>query len=173
MFVAACAREEVVVSEAREAKEFLYVDVPTLELREAPAQDAPVVATYRLGERVSILDGTGEWVEIRIGYEDSGWALRGQLAVNKSTFDSAGQARARFVRAPNAVLSPGGIVGHIYLQASVNTEGAVTDVKLIQNTTGSDPLAAQNVAALRKARFYPMIINGRTRPFIYDHVVNY
>lgn len=171
--LSACGSDPVEVAEARAAKEFLYVDVPELTLREAPDESAAAVATYKLGERVSILDQRDDWVEIRIGYDASGWAMRDALSERKSTFDSAGEAQARFVTPPNAVLSPEGTTGHIYLQASVNTEGAVVGVEVIQNTTGSDALAAQNAAALRKARFYPMIINQRTRPFIYDHVVNY
>lgn len=169
----ACSEEAVHVPEARTATAFLYVDVPELELRQSPTETAPVVATYKLGEQVSVLAEKDGWAEIRVGYDGSGWGRRDALAEEKSTFDSAGEAQARFVRAPNSVLAPPGVTGHLYLQASVNTEGAVVDVEVIQNTTGSESLAAQNTAALRRATFYPMIINGRTRPFIYDHVVNY
>lgn len=169
----ACAEEPVQVAEAREAKAVKYVDVPELQVRATPAADAEVVATYRLGETMSVLDERDGWSEVRLGYAESGWVPTEELAAEKSTFDSAGEAKPRFVTPPNPVFSPGGASGTIYLEAAVNTDGAVVDVKVIQNTTGNEALASQNVAALQKARFYPMIINGKPRPFVYDHVVNY
>lgn len=173
VIVAACGQEPVEVPEARQAKEFLFVDVPEAQIRERPAEDAPVVATYKLGDRVPVLGDRDGWSEIRIGYDESGWAKREELAAEKATFESAGQAKARFVDPPNPVFSPGGAKGQIYIEASVNSQGVVTEVKLVGNTTGSEALAQQNLQAIRKARFYPMIINGRARPFIYDHVVTY
>ena len=171
--LAGCGGEEVVVPEARATRAVMYVDVPELQVRKAPAPDAEVLATYRFGESISVLDERDGWSEVRMGYSDSGWVLKEELAAEKSTFDSASEATARFVTPPNPVFSPGGATGVIYLEAEVNTDGAVTGVKVVQNTTGSEPLAAQNVAALQKARFYPMVINGKARPFVYDHVVNY
>lgn len=168
-----CGGEPVEVAEARETREVLYVDVPELNVRKAPSPDAEVLATYRLGESISVLDERDGWAEVRIGYDDSGWVPREELASEKATFNSAGEASARFVTPPNPVFSPGGATGSIYLQAAVNTDGAVTKVDVVQNTTGSEALASQNVAALQKARFYPMIINGKARPFVYDHVVEY
>lgn len=168
-----CSQEVVHVPEAREAIAVRFADVPELEVREAPSADAPIVITYRLGESVSVLSEREGWAEVRVGYDDSGWVPLESLASEKATFESASEAKARFVTPPNPVFSPGGVEGMIHLEAAVNTEGDVTSVRVIRNTTGSEGLASQNVAALQKAKFYPMVIDGRTKPFVYDHVVNY
>jgi TonB family protein len=55
----------------------------------------------------------------------------------------------------------------------VNSDGDVIDVKVVQNTTGSRSLEAMNVAALRRARFVPIVRHGRRTPFVYDYHVSY
>jgi hypothetical protein len=63
--------------------------------------------------------------------------------------------------------------GEIYLEADVNTEGEVVTVRTITNTTGSEALVAQNTAALRAARFHPIVQKGERVKFKYYHRVTY
>ena len=79
---------------------------------------------------------------------------------------------ARFVKAPNSVISMTA-KGDIYIEADVNTDGDVVNTRIITNTTGNDALAAQNAAALRTAKFYPIMKNGERQPFKYYHRVTY
>ena len=61
----------------------------------------------------------------------------------------------------------------MYIEANVNDQGEVTSTKVITNTTGSAGLAAQNEAALRSARFYPIVQKGQRVPFVYYYRVDY
>ena len=63
--------------------------------------------------------------------------------------------------------------GEIYIEADVNTDGDVVATRIITNTTGSEALAAQNAAALRQAKFYPIVQSGERKPFKYYHRVSY
>jgi len=63
--------------------------------------------------------------------------------------------------------------GEIYIEADVNTSGEVTSLRVLTNTTGSPDLAAANVAALRTARFYPIVQKGERKAFKYYHRVTY
>ena len=66
-----------------------------------------------------------------------------------------------------------GARGEILLVANVNSDGEVIDVKVERNTTGSRSLEAMNVAALRRARFVPIVRRGKRTPFVYDYHVTY
>jgi outer membrane biosynthesis protein TonB len=55
----------------------------------------------------------------------------------------------------------------------VNTDGDVTSTTLIENSTGSPDLAEKNMAALRRAKFYPIMNRGERKPFKYDYRVDY
>jgi outer membrane biosynthesis protein TonB len=63
--------------------------------------------------------------------------------------------------------------GEIIIEAMVNTDGDVTSVKTTRNTTGSDALAFKNSAAIQGAKFYPIVVKGRRREFIYEYRVHY
>ena len=63
--------------------------------------------------------------------------------------------------------------GDVYIEADVNTDGEVTDVRMIQNTTGSEALGTQNMQALRQAKFHPILVKGERQKFKYYHRVTY
>ena len=63
--------------------------------------------------------------------------------------------------------------GEIYIEADVNTDGDVVSTRMITNTTGSALLASQNEAALKSARFHPIIVKGERQKFKYYHRVTY
>jgi len=66
-----------------------------------------------------------------------------------------------------------GAHGAIFIEANVNDQGEVTSTTVVVNETGRAALAAQNEAALRAARFYPVVQKGKRVPFIYDYRVTY
>jgi TonB family protein len=73
---------------------------------------------------------------------------------------------------PMSVSAPGAH-GEIYLEADVNSDGEVTAVRTLVNTTGSAALEAQNASALRSAKFFPIVRNNERTKFKYYHRVTY
>lgn len=170
----ACSKQPADAGPAIDTRETLrisYVGAPELEVREKPDAAAAVVAKYQNGEAVSILAEQGEWVEIRSG-SASGWAKQADLtdAAGKTAQEDDPQPTFRTMPAP---ISAPGAHGEIYIEADVNTDGDVVSTKIITNTTGSDALANQNEAALRGAKFHPIVQKGARTPFKYYHRVTY
>src|SRR6185436_9165229 len=121
-------------------------------------------------ETVSILARQGDWVEVRT-VDGSGWAHAKELITNSEAAMLKGET-PRFMVAP-AEVPNGGKRGEIGLEAKVNTDGVVFEVKTVKNTTGSEPLAIANAEALKNARFYPLIQNRQHLAFTYQHHVYY
>jgi hypothetical protein len=110
--------------------------------------------------------------QVRTG-DRAGWAHASELtdaAGKKAQDENVLQPKFRVMPLP---VSAPGAHGEIYFEANVNTDGDVTDVKLITNTTGSEALANQNAAALRSAKFYPIIQKNTRKPFKYYRKVTY
>lgn len=174
LLATACSPETPVVPEVTDTRgsiEVLYVAVPELSVREQPNDTAAVTATYPIGDAVSVLAKQGDWVEIRTG-ERSAWARAAELQTAQQQASGEENPKPQFQRMPLPISAPS-TRGEIYIEASVNTDGDVTDTRIITNTTGSTPLALQNEQALKAAKFYPMRIKGERKTFKYYHRVTY
>ncbi len=159
-------------SASRAAIAVEYVRESDLAIRQRPSDDAPVIATYSRGTSASVLSHRGEWDEIRVA-DRSGWARAKSLAsAAEAQQVEADNLSPRFRIPPAPVTSPGAH-GEIDLEASVNQDGEVTGVTTTLNTTGSSNLAEKNTAALRSARFEPIIQHGQRKPFTYEYRVHY
>jgi uncharacterized protein YgiM (DUF1202 family) len=170
----ACTKETPVVTETVDTREPLavkYVGAPELNVHEKASDASAVLATYQNGEAVSVLAEKGEWVEIRTG-DGSGWAKAEELTTAEGKTEQEDNPQPRFRVMPLPVSAPSAR-GEIYFEADVNSDGEVISVKTLSNTTGSDALAAQNGAALRSARFFPIVKDGSRKPFKYYHKVTY
>ncbi|HEY6138377.1 MAG TPA: SH3 domain-containing protein [Thermoanaerobaculia bacterium] len=167
----ACAKEPPREPPPRTPVAVEYVRGDSLAIHASPSEAAPVVARYGSGEAVSVLARKGEWSEVRTA-TGSGWARGQELASAAESKAQADNVKPRFRVAPAPVTQPGAR-GEIDLVASVNTDGDVIDVKVERNTTGSRSLEAMNVAALRRARFVPIVRHGKRSPFLYDYHVGY
>jgi uncharacterized protein YgiM (DUF1202 family) len=171
---AACAKEAPAVTETTDTREpvaIRYVGAPELPVRTQANDTAEVVATYQNGEAISVLAEKGEWAEIRLG-GGSGWVRAADLTTAEGKQASEDNPTPKFKVMPLPVSAPSAR-GEIYIEADVNSEGEVLTVRMITNTTGSNALAAQNSAALMKARFYPIMQDGEKKPFKYYHRVTY
>ena len=170
LLLLSCSRAPVAPpTDTREAIDMKHVTAPAMRVHAQPNDASPVVLTYENGESVAIMSQRGDWIEVRTG-DKTGWAHAGDAG-------SAGEAKAKgeevkFRLFPAPVSNPGAH-GEIYLMADVNTDGDVVDVKMLENTTGSDALAAENAAALKMAKFYPIVKGGERKPFQYFHRVSY
>ena len=175
LLLAACKPETAVTDttpmDTREPVAVRYVGAPELPVREQANDKAPVIATYQNGEAVSILVDKGEWVEVRSG-DRAGWARAADLTTAEAKRQEEDNPTPKFKVMPMPVSAPSAH-GEIYLEADVNSDGEVTSVRTIVNTTGSMALEAQNTAALRSARFYPIVRNNQRVKFKYDHRVTY
>ena len=172
---AACSREVPVTDttpiDTREPLHISYVGAPELVVRERADDNAPVVATFGNGEAISVLAEQGEWAEVRTG-DSSGWAKKADLttAAGKEAAEENPQAKFRVMPMP---VSAPSARGEIYIEADVNTDGEVTNVRMITNTTGSAVLGQQNMDALRQGKFYPIVVKGERQTFKYYHRVTY
>ena len=175
LLAAACSREAPVTDSApidtREPIRISYVGSPELAVRERADDGATVLATYGSGEAVSVLAEQGEWVEVRVG-DRTGWAKKSELTTAAAKEEAETNPQPRFRVMPMPVSAPSAR-GEIYIEADVNTDGEVTAVRLIQNTTGSQALGQQNMDALRHARFHPIVVKGERQTFKYYHRVTY
>ena len=175
VLTAACSREHVVTDtgpmETRESIAVRYVGAPELSVREQPNDTAAVIATYQNGEAVAILADKGEWVEVRSG-DRAGWARATELTTSEGKQQAEDNPEPKFKVMPLPVSAPSAH-GEVYIEADVNSDGEVVNVRTISNTTGSQALAIQNADSLRRARFFPIVQNGERKPFKYYHRVTY
>lgn len=168
----ACAKAEIPApTDTREPIAAQYVTAPELKVYEKPDTAAPVMATYQYNETVPVLLRQGEWLEIRVG-DSSGWIKASDVGDASQAQSAADNLTPKFQLAPSPVTHLTA-KGDIYIEADVNTDGDVVATKVITNTTDSPGLAEQNAAALRKAKFFPIIKNGAKMPFKYYHRVTY
>ena len=147
-----------------------YVTGPELPVYQRPDETSPVLITYQNGESVPVLAQQGEWTEIRTG-DRSGWARSANLGTSQQAVIEDNMV-ARFVKAPASVTNLTAR-GEIYIEADVNTDGDVVNTRIITNSTGSEELAQQNAAALRTAKFYPIVKGGERQVFQSYHRVTY
>jgi len=175
LLVCACKSEapaiDTVAIDTRDPLRISYVGAPELAVREQPNDTATVIATYGNGEAVSVLAERGEWVEVRTG-DRTGWAKNADLTTAAGKQEAEDNPQPKFRVMPMPVSAPSAR-GEVYIEADVNSDGEVTDARLILNTTGSAVLANQNVSALRNAKFYPIVVKGARKNFKYYHRVTY
>jgi hypothetical protein len=175
LLLAACAKEErpavTQTMDTREPVAIRYVGAPELPVRAEANDGAEVLATYQNGEAISILSDKGEWVEVRTG-DRAGWARAADLTTAEGKQAEEDNPTPKFRVMPMPVSAPSAR-GEVYLEADVNSDGEVLSVRTITNTTGSEALAVQNTAALRRAKFYPIVQDGEKKPFKYYHRVTY
>jgi TonB family protein len=175
LLAAACKQETVVTDttpvDTREPVAIRYVGAPELPVREQPNDTAPILVTYQNGESISVLAEKGEWVEVRSG-DGSGWARAADLTDAAGRQEAEENPQPKFRVMPMPVSAPSA-KGEIYLEADVNSDGEVTSVRTISNTTGSAALEAQNTNALKNAKFFPIMQNNQRTKFKYYHKVTY
>jgi uncharacterized protein YgiM (DUF1202 family) len=174
IFLAACDKESpnTQTTDTRMPIEVQYVRDTTLKIHTKAADDAPVATTYQHGESVSVLSRRGAWAEVRTA-SGSGWVHAAELAdAAEETKAEAENTKPHFTREPQPVTQPGAH-GEIVLEADVNTDGVVTNVRTLRNTTGLTSLEMRNAESLRQAVFTPVVRHGRREAFVYEQRVHY
>jgi hypothetical protein len=174
--VAGCVQKPAPVAETqtvdpadRPAIAVEYVQVPAMQVYDAPSATAKVTGSYGLTEAISVLERKGDWKMIRT-FDGAGWVKSIDLA-SAEELAKVDLTLPRFYVPPTTVESRAR--GELLYQAKVNTDGAVVDVKLVKNTTGDPLLADLNAQALQSALFYPIVDKGQRKTFVYEHHVYY
>lgn len=174
LVLAACSGEAPTneTTDTRMPMTVAYVRQASLKIHTKPSDEAPVVTSYQHGESVSVLSKRGTWAEVRIA-SGSGWVHSDELAdAAEATKAEEDNLKPHFTRAPEPVTQPG-VHGDIVLEADVNTDGIVTNVRTTRNDTGSSSLEQRNINSLRQATFTPVVRHGRREAFVYEHRVHY
>jgi uncharacterized protein YgiM (DUF1202 family) len=150
-----------------------YVGAEHLPVHEKANDASPIVSTYGNGETVSVLaSGNDGWVEVRTA-NGTGWAHAADLrSAVEAKAHEADNLTPRFRKAPSPVTQTTAH-GEVVLEATVNTDGVVTAVRTLSNTTGSMALEAKNRVELEGATFYPIVQKGERVPFVYEYRVHY
>lgn len=177
LFVVACGGgEQPAVTDSTDTRMPIsveYVGAQQLPVHAKPDDGSPVISTYGNGESVSVLASGGNgWVEVRT-VNGPGWAHAADLrdAAQAQTHEED-NLTPRFRKPPSPVTQTTAR-GEIVLEASVNTDGDVTAVHTLRNTTGSMALEAKNRSELEGAKFFPIVQKGQRVPFTYEYRVHY
>ena len=155
----------------RRALEIRYVAIPKLPIYAQPSEDAKLVTTYNINETVSILSKKDDWVEVRT-VDGSGWAKAAGLINAEQAQEIQNNPVPRFLTPPVPV-PDARAHGIVTLNAKVNTDGEVIEVKIVNNTTRNVALANANASSLLQAKFYPMVQKGQRMTFTYEYKVVY
>jgi TonB family protein len=159
------------IAGVRYATEIAYVGVPSMRIYAQANTGAEPITQYGYQETVSILSRNGEWAEVRT-VDGSGWALAKELISAAEADKLSKETAPRFMTPPTAI-PHAGTRGEIVLEAKVNTDGDVIDVKAVSNSTGNGALSTANAEALKQAHFYPMVQKGQRVTFFYQHHIYY
>lgn len=166
--------EAPVIEPVRESIGTMYISSDQAPVMERPDASSPTVTTFKAGEAATILALQDQWAEVRLDIDRSGWIARENLTAQSD----AGEMRSsvseiKFRRPPSPIFRAGSVRGQILLEASVDANGNVTNVRTLSNTTGSPELERMNRDELLRAKFYPLVSAGRKTPFVYSHRIEY
>lgn len=176
LLLVACRQERTITTgtvpmDTREPVAVRYVGAPELQVREQANEAAPVINTYQNGEAMTVLAEQGDWAEVRTG-DRTGWVRKADLTSAEEIQAAEDNPQPKFRVIPMPVSAPSAR-GEIYLEADVNSDGEITAIRTVSNTTGSMALEAQNIAALKAARFFPIVQDNQRKKFKYYHRVTY
>lgn len=144
---------------------FVRVSGSRLNVRQGPSVDTAAIARVKKGERLAVVGQDGDWFQVRVGDDKTGWVL-GKY-VTKEEPCEPDKRTAEILNAPPLSFTEGESLGRVVLEATVDTNGSVVGTKVIQDTTGKDALAKQAETELRQLRFAPPVRKCHVLPFIY------
>jgi hypothetical protein len=167
----ACSKEpQVEVPATRETTAIKYA-ATDVQVKEQQNPESATIATFKVGESVSLIGGNDEWEEVKLGFEKYGWVAKGDLVDTRDEISSTAD-NIRFRVPPEPVTAPG-IRGQIIIDASVNVYGDVVGVRLKTNTTRRPDIEQATLNSIKHAKFYPLFEDGKAKPFVYTYTVSY
>ncbi|HUK13725.1 MAG TPA: SH3 domain-containing protein [Thermoanaerobaculaceae bacterium] len=150
---------------------FVRVTGSRLNVREGPGVDTAAIAKAKKGERLAVVGQDGDWYQVRVGTDRTGWVL-GKF-VTRDEPCGPDKATAEILNAPPLTFTEGKSLGRVVLEATVASSGSVIATKVVQDTTGDAALEKQAEGELRALRFAPPVRKCRPLPFIYTFTRNF
>ncbi|HPR64096.1 MAG TPA: TonB family protein [Thermoanaerobaculia bacterium] len=147
--------------------EFLRVFVPHANIRSGPGTDTERVAQVERWDRLQILEKRSSWFKVRLADGQEGWVYSDLVVQDRPCLPD--REKPELIEEPPVSFLDGQPKGTIVIQASVNTEGEVTEVSVLENTTGDDALGEIALQEARQMKFLPPVRDCEPQPFTYTY----
>ena len=149
------------------------VNASTLNVRASASAGAEIVAHARRGEKLPVLEDSGDWLRVRLSDGTVGWVSSQHIvregAAARPRRGCPPDSDYSFVRAPKPAFPEAAAHGIVVIEASVDVRGVVTSTRVVSNTTGDQALGVLAERELREAEFSPPVRNCTRRSFIYTY----
>lgn len=149
------------------------VNASTLNVRAAASASAEIVSRARRGEKLAVLEDSGDWLRVRLGDGTTGWVAAQHIvregAAARPRRGCPPDSDYSFIKAPKPAFSESSKPGIVIVEAGVDVKGNVVSTRVVSNTTGDQSLASMAERELREARFAPPVRNCVARAFIYTY----
>jgi uncharacterized protein YgiM (DUF1202 family) len=150
------------------------VSASTLNVRREASTSADVLGHARRGERLAIIEDSGDWLRVRLNDGTTGWVssqhvTRDGAAARPRRSGCSPDSDYSFVTTPKPSFSENGPHGIVVIEASVNVQGVVTSTRVVSNETHDETLATIAEREIRTARFNPPIRNCTPRAFFFTY----
>ena len=150
-----------------------HVGASTLNVRTAASTAADIVSHARRGEKLVLLEDSGEWLRVRLPDGVVGW-VSAQHVVREGA-----AARPRrgcppdsdfsFVKPPKPAFPESSAHGIVVVEAGVDAKGNVASTRVVSNSTGDPSLASMAERELHEAKFAPPVVACSPKAFIYTY----
>ena len=150
------------------------VNASTLNVRAAASASAEIVSRARKGEKLAVLEDSGDWLRVRLGDGTTGWVAAQHIvregAAARPRRGCPPDSDYSFIKAPKPAFSDSASShGIVVVDAGVDAKGNVVSTRVVSNTTGDQSLALMAERELREARFAPPVRNCVAKAFIYTY----
>jgi hypothetical protein len=150
------------------------VNVSTLNVRREASALAEVIGHVRRGERLTLIDDSGDWLHVKLNDGSSGW-VSSQLVVREGAAARPRRGGCQpdsdyaFITTPKPAFAERGPHGMVIIEANVDARGIVTSTRVVSNDTHDDSLAFLAEREIRNARFAPPIRNCAPKAFVFTY----
>jgi hypothetical protein len=150
------------------------VNASTLNVRAAASASAEVVSRARKGEKLAVLEDSGDWLRVRLGDGTVGWVAAQHIvregAAARPRRGCPPDSDYSFIKAPKPAFSDNqSSHGIVIVDAGVDNKGNVVSTRIVSNTTGDPSLASLTERELREARFAPPVRNCVAKAFVFTY----
>ena len=178
LLIAACQSAtppstESVETPATTPESSVFVTASTLNVRREPSANADVVAQVKRGDRVTVIESTQGWINVRLASDQTGWVSARHVSatapVKRTRRGCPPDSDFSFATTPTPDLRPTDRHGLVVVDATVDAAGKVTSTKIVSNGTGDNDLAKQAEREIRSARFVAPVRDCAPRTFIFTY----
>ena len=178
LLIAACQSAtppstETVETPATTPEGTVFVTASTLNVRREPSANADVIAQVRRGDKVSVIESTQGWVNVRLNDDRTGWVSAKHVSatapVTRTRRGCPPDSDFRFATTPTPDLRPTEKHGLVVVDATVDVTGKVLSTRIVSNGTDDADLAKQAEREIRSAKFVAPVRDCAPRTFIFTY----